>query len=79
MLCNFDLRIFHCTKTASSLNSIWQDSLIGLKHKLMGGRKKPHRHWVKKYCVGGHYGPKESHITKFKGSGKLSGTGRVLM
>ena len=34
------------------------------------------RHWVKKHSVGGHHRPKGSHIPKFKGSGKLSGTGR---
>ena len=52
--------------------------LAKLKYKLMGGRKKPRRHWVKKYSVEGHYRPKGSHITKFKGSGKLSGTGRTF-
>ena len=52
--------------------------LAKLKYTLMGGRKKPRRHWVKKHPVGGHYRPKGSQITNFKGSGKLSGTGRIF-
>ena len=52
--------------------------LVKLKYKLMGGRKKPRRHWVKNIVLEVIIDRKGSHITGFKGSGKFSGTGRTF-